>query len=85
MRIRAPRLRFLVPTCVVFALASAAPSLRAQGAPGFHIGASGGATNVHAFVEGRYTSVTLSDLFTNSVHLTGRRFTDVVLNSGFVF
>ena len=48
----------------------------------FRLGAS---TNVHAFVEGRYTSVTLSDLFTNSVHLTGWRFTFVVLNSGFIF
>lgn len=45
----------------------------------------GSSTNVHAFVEGRYTSVTLSDLFTNSIHVTGRRFTYVMLNSGFIF
>ena len=48
----------------------------------FRLGAS---TNAHAFVEGRYTSVTLSDLFTNSINLTGRRFTYVMLNSGFIF
>jgi opacity protein-like surface antigen len=46
----------------------------------------GAATNVHAFVEGRYTSVSIdADRFTNSIHTGGRRFTYVMLNSGFIF
>ena len=49
----------------------------------FRLGAT---TNAHVFVEGRYTSVSVdSDLFTNSIHTGGRRFTTVTLNSGVIF
>jgi opacity protein-like surface antigen len=46
----------------------------------------GSTTNAHVFVEGRYTSISIdSDRFTNSIHTDGRRFTVVMLNSGFIF
>lgn len=46
----------------------------------------GDTTNAHLFIEGRYTSISLdTDLFTNSIHTGGTRFTMVMLNTGIVF
>ena len=46
----------------------------------------GDTTNAHLFIEGRYTSISVdTDLFTNSIHTDGRRFTTVTLNTGVIF
>ncbi|HKD19472.1 MAG TPA: outer membrane beta-barrel protein [Thermoanaerobaculia bacterium] len=45
----------------------------------------GSTTNTHFFVEGRYSSISISDLFTDSIHTGGRRFTTTTLNGGIIF
>jgi opacity protein-like surface antigen len=45
----------------------------------------GDTTNAHLFVEGRYSSISISDVFTDSIHTGGRRFTTTTLNTGIIF